>query len=212
MCSACRYEWKPNRLPLRLDTGQWESVIRHFINDKSSNYISTETNIERRRVLRALMVLRRAITKTMQGVLAKHTGNALASVSRAFPLAKTRQRPLFVLIGQKKAVYATALPVDGKADLLKKMKSEPVSVSIGRVSPQDESGEGYVNEMCQFDEESQIELLSNFWSYLRENLIGRGGIRYNRLPLYLAEYAWKFNHRKLSRERKLQQLLNMLSS
>jgi hypothetical protein len=211
MCSACRYEWKPNRLPLRLRTEQWEAIIRHFINDKSSNYIATETHIERRRVLRALMVLRKAISLSVSGVLDDHTKEVLDSVSRAFPLKAARRRPLFVLLAQKNLVYATALPVNGKSTLVEKFKGEPVALSVAGWVPREEPGERYVNEVCQIDEKSQIELISNFWGYLKENLIGRGGIRYNRLPLYFAEYAWKFNHRKLSRERKLKALLNILS-
>ncbi|MCX7021528.1 MAG: hypothetical protein NTW26_04490 [bacterium] len=162
-------------------------------------------------MLRALSVLRREITKSMLGILTSHTKEVLEGVSCAFPLEKTHNRPLFVIIGHNKTVYATALPADGKSLLLAKLKSEPVSLSIARWAPQDEPEDGYAYEVCQVGVEGQIELLSNFWCYLRENLVGRGGIRYNRLPLYLAEYTWKFNHRKLSRERKLKNLLNLLS-
>jgi hypothetical protein len=212
MCSACRYEWKPDQLPLRLRMEQWEAIIRHFINDNSSNYIATETHIERRRVLRSLHIIRRAIVKSQCGVLTRHTEDVLEGVSQAFPLEKTRKRPLYILLGQGKKVHATALPEEGRSLLLSKLKSEPVSVSIVRWTSKDEPEEGCVNEVCQIGAEGQIELLSSFWSYLRENLVGRGGIRYNRLPLYLAEYAWKFNHRKLSRDRKLNRLLNLLRS
>jgi ribosomal protein L37E len=211
MCSACRYEWKPDRLPLRLRTEQWEAIIRHFINNNSSNYISTETHIERRRVLRALMVLRRELKTSVNDILSRHTEAVLEGVSRSFPLANTRRRPLYILIGRDNLVYATALSAEGKSDLIRKLKKEPVSLSIACWTPADESAAGYAYEACQVDAKVQDELLSSFWRYLEENLVGRGGIRYNRLPLYLAEYAWKFNHRKLSRERKLQRLINLLS-
>jgi hypothetical protein len=212
MCSACRYEWKPDQLPLRLRTEQWEAIIRHFINDNSSNYIATETHIERRRVLRSLHVLRRALVKAQRGILLRHTEDVLEGVAKAFPLEKTRKRPLYILFGQGKKVHATALPEEGRPLLLSKMKSEPVSLSIVRWLPKEESEEGCVNEVCQIGAEGQIDVLTSFWSYLKENLVGRGGIRYNRLPLYLAEYAWKFNHRKLSRDRKLNRLVNLLRS
>lgn len=211
MCSACRYEWKPDRLPLRLRTEQWEAIIRHFINDNSSNYISAETHIERRRVLRALLVLRRALANSLSDIFSRHTEEVLEDVSRSFPLEKTRRRPLYVLFGQNNLVYATALPAEGKSDLLRKFKKEPVSISVAYWIPVDEPDTGYTYQECQVDVKCQDELLSTFWRYLEENLVGRGGIRYNRLPLYLAEYAWKFNHRKLSRERKLKRLLNLLS-
>src|SRR4030042_2299006 len=137
MCSACRYEWKPDQLPLRLRTEQWEAIIRHFINDNCSNYIASETPIERRRVLRSVLVLRRAIAKSQLGVLARHTEELLERVTGAFSLEKTHNRPLFILIGQNKTVYATALPVEGRSLLLKKLKSEPVSLSISRGTHKD---------------------------------------------------------------------------
>jgi len=146
---------------------------------------------------------------SIQDILSRHSEEVLESVSRSFPLEKTRRRPIYVLIGQDNLVYATALPAEGKSDLLRKFKKEPVSISVAAWDPADSPG--YTYEVCQVDAKGQDELLANFWRYLEENLVGRGGVRYNRLPLYLAEYAWKFNHRKLSRERKLKRLLNLLS-
>ncbi len=32
-----------------------------------------------------------------------------------------------------------------------------------------------------------------FWGYLKRNLSAKGGIRRDRLPLYLAEYVWRYN-------------------
>ncbi|HUT99320.1 MAG TPA: hypothetical protein VM054_09625 [bacterium] len=158
------------------------------------------------------MVLRRALAASLKDILSRHNEAVLEGVSRSFPWINTRRRPLYILIGRNDLVYATALPAEGKSDLIRKFKKEPVSLSIAYWTPTDGPEAGYIYEACQVDAKGQDELLSNFWSYLRENLVGRGGIRYTRLPLYLAEYAWKFNHRKLSRDRKLNRLLNLLRS
>jgi len=40
-----------------------------------------------------------------------------------------------------------------------------------------------------------INDLEGFWGYLKRRLSAKGGIRKERLPLYLAEYVWKYNHR-----------------
>ena len=40
-----------------------------------------------------------------------------------------------------------------------------------------------------------IDGLEGFWGYLKRRLAAKGGIRKERLPLYLAEYAWRYNHR-----------------
>jgi hypothetical protein len=34
-----------------------------------------------------------------------------------------------------------------------------------------------------------------FWAYLQRQLRAKGGIRRERLPLYLAEYVWRYHHR-----------------
>jgi hypothetical protein len=38
--------------------------------------------------------------------------------------------------------------------------------------------------------------LEGFWGFLKWKLALKGGITKQKLPLYLAEYVWRFNHRK----------------
>ena len=42
---------------------------------------------------------------------------------------------------------------------------------------------------------NHINGLEGFWGYLKKRLAAKGGIRKERLPLYLAEYVWRYNHR-----------------
>jgi transposase-like protein len=49
-----------------------------------------------------------------------------------------------------------------------------------------------------------------FWGYLKRRLAAKGGIRRERLPLYLAECVWRYNHRKLSAQEQVRSLLNLL--
>ena len=42
---------------------------------------------------------------------------------------------------------------------------------------------------------NHINGLEEFWGYLKRRLSAKGGIRKEKLPLYLAEYVWKYNHR-----------------
>ena len=60
-CSFCKYEWDPNRLPLRLKRGEWRGILNYFLLGLSSNKIAQETGIERKRVIRALQVVREAL-------------------------------------------------------------------------------------------------------------------------------------------------------
>jgi len=45
---------------------------------------------------------------------------------------------------------------------------------------------------------NHINGLEGFWGYLKRNLASKGGIRRERIPFYLAEYVWRFNHRNYS--------------
>jgi transposase-like protein len=40
--------------------------------------------------------------------------------------------------------------------------------------------------------------LEGFWGYLKRKLSAKGGIRRERLPIYLGEYVWRYNHKNLS--------------
>ena len=42
---------------------------------------------------------------------------------------------------------------------------------------------------------NHINGLEGFWGYLKRRLAAKGRIRKERLPLYLAEYVWSYNHR-----------------
>ena len=49
-----------------------------------------------------------------------------------------------------------------------------------------------------------------FWAYLKRQLRARGGIRRERLDLYLASFAWRYEHRKLPPAAQVEELLNLI--
>lgn len=57
--------------------------------------------------------------------------------------------------------------------------------------------------------ESRINVLEGFWGHLKRKLAAKGGIRKEKLPFYLGEYVWKYNHRKLSLKEQQELLLNL---
>lgn len=59
------------------------------------------------------------------------------------------------------------------------------------------------------DRHNHINGLEGFWGYLKRRLAAKGGIRRNRLHLYLAEYVWRYNHRELTTSEQVQRLLNL---
>jgi len=59
--AACRYEWLPGRLPLRLSKVEWIRILELFLKGKSGLAISSVTGLHVQRVLRALGYIRRAM-------------------------------------------------------------------------------------------------------------------------------------------------------
>ncbi len=52
--------------------------------------------------------------------------------------------------------------------------------------------------------------IEGFWGYLKRNLATVGGIRRERLPLFVGEFVWRFNYRQLSHEDQIERLLKLI--
>ena len=61
-CSICKYEWKAARLPLRLTLAEWKRLLRWFLLGQSSARIAKEAHLERKRILRALNIVRETMS------------------------------------------------------------------------------------------------------------------------------------------------------
>lgn len=72
--SNCKKEWKATELPLQLSRGQWERILELFLRERplSAKCIAKKTNIERKRVLRALFKTRIAIKNRIEFELLGH--------------------------------------------------------------------------------------------------------------------------------------------
>lgn len=199
-CAECRYDWKPGRLPLRLSLAQWRAVLQWFVRGASGAEIARETRLERKRVLRALMLVRRAILHT-----ASHRARRTLVLSR-----KTRAATIGLRTIDGR-VWAEVIP-DAQADQLGRWLRErkgrlPLALHAY-------AGLVYRGRLHRLAEGrsagapfGQIEA---FWAYLQRQLRATGGIRRERLGLYLAALAWRYNHRKLSRDEQVTALLAML--
>ncbi len=52
--------------------------------------------------------------------------------------------------------------------------------------------------------------MEGFWGVLKRRLKTTGGIRRERLHLYVAEEVWRYNQRKLTEEQQIERLLTLL--
>jgi transposase len=76
---------------------------------------------------------------------------------------------------------------------------------------------GYVHRLVnhgerQYTDEkgNHINGLEGFWGYLKRKLASKGGITRSRLPLYLAEYIWRYNHRSDPERIKVRRIIQLL--
>jgi transposase-like protein len=185
---------------LRLSLPEWRALLQWFVRGASSAEIARETGLERKRVLRALMLVRRAILHT-----ASHRARRTTVLSRKTRAATIGLRPID---GQ---VWAEVIP-DAQADQLGRWLRErtgrlPLAlhtyaavVHRGRLHRLAQ-GSGGRAPFGQFEA---------FWAYLQRQLRATGGIRRERLGLYLAAFAWRYNHRKLPRDEQVSALLALL--
>jgi transposase len=233
-CARCRYEWVPGSLPLRFSTGQWRSVLRYFMLGLSSNKIASETGFEKRRVLRALNIVRevmlRDIPEVFEGeveVDETYVGGQWKNKRKVQRLQGTKRgrgtskQPVFGILCRNGFVWAELVAGVEAATLLPLINTR---VKRGSIVYSDTwrgytgiAANGYVHRLIEHNrgefsdmKGTHINGLEGFWGYLKRHLASKGGIRRERLPLYLAEYVWRFNHRKCSNNEQVTMLLKML--
>jgi len=80
------------------------------------------------------------------------------------------------------------------------------------------AAQGYVHRLVNHGERllysdgkgNHINGLEGFWGYLKRKLASKGGIRQEKLPLYLGEYVWKYNYRKENDNVKMKRIIKLL--
>jgi transposase len=200
----------------------------------SAQGIAEETGIERKRVLRALLHIRQAMAQDIADVFSgtveideTYIGGQWKNKkkSQKSDTAKrgrgTQKTPVFGILCRGGKVWAEVVP-DTKAKTLLPLVSQ--RVRQGSVVCSDTwrsytgiAAKGYVHRIVEHGKHeysdgkgNHINGLEGFWGYLKRRLAAKGGIRRERLPLYLAEYVWRYNHRSYSVKAQTNKILNLL--
>jgi transposase-like protein len=130
--------------------------------------------------------------------------------------------PVFGILCRGGKVWAQVVPNISRATLqgLIRRRVEPGSIvwSDTLSSYTGIATKGYVHRLVKHipqhhqygSGERHINGLEGFWGYLKRRLAAKGGIRKARLPLYLAEYVWRYNHRNISLDEQVKQLMQLL--
>jgi hypothetical protein len=192
-----------------MNARQWRALLQWFARGLSSAQIAREAHLDRKRVLRALAIVRHEMAQ-----LAPPEVKSDSTPEQNGESAK--QGPpvlgLYVSHGQ---VWA-AVMANGDVERIERAFRErrvdrpewsipaPYSAIVyrGRLLRQSEVGEGRPSTPF-----GQVEA---FWAYLQRQLRAKGGVRRSRLRLYLAEYVWRYNHRRLTSSEQLRELQSLV--
>jgi transposase len=173
--------------------------------------VARETGLERKRVLRSLLLVRQAMGREVPPVFRdtvevdetylggtwrnKRYSQRRAGTKRGRGTLKT---PVFGILCRGGQVWAQVVPNVEAQTLLplirKRVKRGSLVCSDTWRSYTGIATNGYVHrlvEHAQGEESDQcgshINGLEGFWGYLKRRLAAKGGVRQERLPLYLAE-------------------------
>jgi hemin uptake protein HemP len=199
---------------------QWRAILRWFARGVPSAQIAHETRLDRKRVLRALTVVRKAmlrdgpmdVSSKRQGAGANHPAvhephrvddrpRAATPVRRRRPPALgfyiAAEREWVDIIRDSEAEHLGRLPRHGRSTASMEWPAGHRYVAIvyrGRLYR--------LRHTTHEKPALPFGRIEAFWSYLQRQLRSKGGIRRERLGLYLAEYVWRY-HRRTKRPAEL---------
>jgi transposase len=220
---------------LRLRPKQWGKILNWFLLGLPSARIAIQTRVERRRILRALQWVRRAMARDIppsfsgcvevdETYLGGQWKNKRQTVrARGTKRGRgTSKTPVFGILCREGQVWAQIVP-DVEARTLMPLIRRRVTRGSTIFSDTWKSytgiaAKGYVHRLVEHGkgeyvaaDGAHINGLEGFWGYLKRRLAAKGGIRRERLPLYLAEYVWRYNHRHRSLLQQRKRLFNLLT-
>lgn len=201
-CKKCRYIFTPRPNPLNISNEILEKVVSDFILEHSTKIISERVNVSRYKLLKVLTLLRRLMTSD-----ASNNFKEIEVQKECIPI----KQPVIGIICREGKFFAEVIQnIEAKG--LKSLFKKESSIPDGLQKYSGLTFKGCVHRLSPKDKkEYHINTLEGFWGYLKRKLATKGGIRKEKLPLYLGEYSWRYNHRKLTLKEKEKRLLDLIS-
>lgn len=234
-CAACRYDFRLGKLGLQLTPFQWRQVLHWFLRGLSVAQIAEETGLRRERIMRALLLVHQAMARDVPPVFSGvvevdetylvgpwHNKRLSVRLQGTKAGRGTTKQAVFGILCRGGQVWAEVVPDTKSKTLLPLLQQQ---VCRGSVVCTDTfsadtgvAAGGYVHRMVDHRQThsgkrgGHINGLEGFWGYLKRRLAAKGGIRRERLPLYLAEYVWRYNNRHLTVQKQGQKILKLMQS
>ena len=215
-CKNCRHIFSPKPNPLNLSSEVLNVVVSEFLLGHSTNIILERVNISKYKLLKVLTLLRMLMTKDVPDAFER-----IVKLNKTQIGFDTIKQPVFGILCREGKVYAEIVPgieaKDLKPLVKKHIKKESIIYPDSWRRYTGLAFKGYVHRLVDHSKneytnskEYRINTLEGFWGYLKRKLAAKGGVRRERLPLYLGEYIWRYNHRKLTLKEQEKRLLSLV--
>lgn len=234
-CKNCRYLFTPKSSPVNISNKLLKKVISEFFLEHSTNIILNRVNISKYKLLKLLVLLRMVMVKDVPDVFRgivevdeTYLGGQMKNkrLKERFKLGRNKRgfgtikQPVFGILCRKGKVCAEIVQGVEAKDLQplieKQVRKGSTICSDGWRGYTGLATKGYVHRLVDHSKKeysdkkgNHINGLEGFWGYLKRKLSAKGGIRKEKLPFYLGEYVWRYNHRSLSFKEQEKRLLNL---
>ena len=132
----------------------------------------------------------------------------------------TTKQPVFGILARNGKVFAELVDDTEAKDLIpiitKKVRSGTRICSDTWRAYTGLATKGYVHRTVEHQKKeyvkgrNHINGLEGFWGYLKRKLASKGGVKREYLYLFLGEYIWRYNHRKINTKEKVNHLMKLL--
>lgn len=237
-CALCKTSFRPRLGGLRVSGKAIKEILAEFDLEHSTNVILERCAISKYKLLKLLTALRTEMTRDIPRVfsgivevdetyLGGKWKNKRLKTRKLAPKPKrgrgTLKQPVFGILcrdGQVWAELVAGVEADDLWPLIERKVTRGSTIySDGWRAYTGIATKGYVHRLVDHGKEQysdkrggHINGLEGFWGYLKRKLVARGGIRTKRLHLFLGEYVWRYNHRKIPHKQRIKLLFKLLTS
>lgn len=239
-CKKCRKEFSCKHYPVtgfRLSLGDWEQIVKIFVRERTILRISEELNISQKTAQKVAHHIRIKMTKEIPSVF-----EGPVEMDETYIGGQRKNKKLHIRRRPCKRGHGTdKLPIVGMFDresgqILVRVEPRKLDIQFifglirQHVTPEARiftdgfkmyrglSQEGYRHEFVDHDSgelvrgEVHTNNIEGFWGILKRKLGCIGGMRQERLHLFVGEIVWRYNHRNISLKEREQALLRLIIS
>ena len=238
-CKKCRREFRHKTYPvlgIRSTSQDWKECLHVFVRQRSVKAVVQETGLGHCRVEKMLTYTRQRMNEAMPDSFSGicEADETFIGGQRKNKRLHIRRRPCKRGHGTDKTPIVGVLSRDLGQVSVKVLERRCEQTVIGFIVSQLSNNavlytDGYKmnRAVCKYgvehhyaDHDSGEYVRGNihtngiegFWGYLKRNLAMIGGIRRDRMQLFVAELVWRYNHRHLTPNEKQKELLKLILS